>query len=98
MLRSIAAGAFYVPYDRKIEKHKKKRKRYSILVIRLSKTGGLVNSRPCENCIQIMKTLGIEKIYYSDGEGNIIVEKVKYMSPGYVSSGRKFLDRTHQIV
>ena len=92
MLRSTAAVVFYVPYE-KHHKQKKHRKRYSILVVRLNKNGFLTYSRPCDHCIHILKTIGIDKIYYSDGAGNIIIEKVKYMGKQHVCAGSKFLER-----
>ena len=59
-------------------KNKKRLKAVSILVIRLSVKNKLQSSKPCSNCIEIMKTLPIKigykikDVYYSDNEGNII--------------------------
>jgi len=59
-------------------KNKKRLKPVSILVIRLSVKNKLQSSKPCSNCIEIMKTLPIKigykikDVYYSDNEGNII--------------------------
>ena len=50
--------------------------------------GKLANSKCCEDCINIMKKVGIRKVYYSDKEGNIICEKVNNMS-NEKSRGRK---------
>jgi hypothetical protein len=50
----------------------------NLLVIRLSKTNILQNSKPCANCIKIIKTLpskkgyNIKHIYYSNDDGKII--------------------------
>lgn len=50
----------------------------NILVIRLSKYNKIQNSKPCANCIEIMKTLPEKKgyrirhIYYSNEHGEII--------------------------
>ena len=55
----------------------------NLLVIRISKNNLLHSSKPCANCIEIMKTLPqkkgyrIDKIYYSDENGNIVKSSLK---------------------
>ncbi len=50
-----------------------------LIVIRLSKkNNSYVNARPCYNCLQMMKNVGINKVHYST-ENGLIVEKVKNM-------------------
>jgi hypothetical protein len=39
----------------------------------------MANSRPCYNCLEMMKAVGIRKVYYSDNKGNIVCESVKDM-------------------
>lgn len=57
---------------------KKKLESINMLVVRLSGKNKLQSSKPCSNCIEVMKTLPerkgykIQYIYYSDGEGNIV--------------------------
>ena len=58
-----------------------------MIVVRNYK-GKLANSKCCADCINIMKMVGIRKVYYSDKEGNIICEKVNNMS-NEKSRGRK---------
>ena len=59
-------------------KRQKRLKHVSILVIRLSVKNKLQSSKPCGNCIDIMKTLPIKfgyrikDVYYSNNEGNIV--------------------------
>lgn len=43
----------------------------NIMVIRKSKTK-LSNSKPCKNCMNLIKETGIKNIYYSTTEGEII--------------------------
>ena len=63
-------------------KKKKRLKPINILVIRLSSKNKLQSSKPCGNCLEIMKTLPIKKgykiqnVYYSDNEGNIIKQSL----------------------
>lgn len=59
-------------------KRKKHLQNINILVIRFSKINKLQNSKPCANCIEIMKCLPekkgyrIKNIYYSNEKGEII--------------------------
>lgn len=71
----------------------KNRKRYAILVVRITKNGLLINSRPCNNCINYMRCAGITKIYYSSDDGKIICERVDKILPKHVSSGTAYIHR-----
>lgn len=57
---------------------RKKLETVNLLVIRLSGKNKMQSSKPCSNCIDIMKTLPekkgykIQNIYYSDADGNIV--------------------------
>ena len=52
----------------------------------------LGNARPCQNCLEMMKDLNVNKIYYSTGIGNeIICETVKHMLSLQTSSVTKHL-------
>ena len=45
----------------------------SILVLKLSKVQKkLSNAKPCDMCLQLLKTIGIKKIYYSNQYGEIV--------------------------
>lgn len=48
-----------------------------VLVIRLSRTGHLLNSRPCTMCQQTMKQRGIRRCYYSISDNEIGVLSLK---------------------
>ena len=53
----------------------KKLTKTDILVFRTS-SSGIRNSKPCSECIQIMKKLNIRRVYYSTNEGSLVYEKV----------------------
>ena len=72
-----------------VPKNIKKCKGVIVLVIRISK-GHLRNSRPCNNCLNKLKQLGVEKVYYSDENGNIVFERVNLMPYLHISSGYKY--------
>lgn len=48
----------------------------SILVIRINKKSELRLARPCDNCMNILKTLKFKDIYYSTNNGTIEHEKL----------------------
>ena len=58
----------------------------TIIVIRVDNNGKLSNSRPCIECIDILKMMNIKYVCYSDDTGNIIEEKVKYMESNHFSA------------
>jgi len=56
------------------------RKKFNIIVIRISKSGTISNARPCYNCLNMMKDIGIKKVYYSTGNNDeLICEHIKNM-------------------
>jgi cytidine deaminase len=64
-------------------KRNKRLQSINILVIRLSKSNRIQQSKPCANCIQTMKTLPekkgykIRNIYYSDNNGEIVKSNIR---------------------
>lgn len=44
-------------------------------------------SKPCKECWEVMRTLGIRKVYYTTGDGRWMCEKVVGMESTYRSSG-----------
>jgi hypothetical protein len=68
---------------------KKCRKQLNLVVIRVSKTGVLGESKPCSNCIKQLQQskLKFKYIIYSNKEGKLVKELFKHMKPSYVSSG-----------
>jgi hypothetical protein len=72
----------------------KKPKNLNIMVVRISASGLLVNARPCYQCTLMLKSLGINKVYYSI-ENSIICEKVSQMISINSSNMWKVVDRIH---
>jgi len=62
---------------------------YIIVVARFGKDGNLKNSRPCNQCLEIMVKYRIKKICYSTDNGDIVSEKPINMEKIHVSSGWK---------
>jgi hypothetical protein len=72
----------------------KKPKNLNIMVVRISATGTLVNARPCYQCTLMLKSIGVNKVYYSI-ENNIVCEKVSQMISINSSNMWKVVDRIH---
>ena len=53
--------------------------KFDIIVIQKNKKGNLCSARPCHNCLNMMKAININKVYYSVEPNIIICEKVKNM-------------------
>jgi hypothetical protein len=70
-----------------------KQKKISVFVIKINKNNELCNSRPCINCLNMMKNLNIYKVYYSTGDINnpIICEKIKNMYSIQMSNMTKYM-------
>lgn len=63
------------------------------MVLRVTKDGTIGNSRPCYNCLNMMKDLSINKIYYTTGiNDEIICERVKDMISIQSSAVTKLID------
>jgi deoxycytidylate deaminase len=75
---------------------KKLAKGNDILVIRINKSNALMNSRPCNNCIDKLQKIGIRKVHYSNEYGEIVSEFVQGMVKIHESSGSKFLKKLDQ--
>ena len=66
--------------------------KYNLLVVRINSEGQMVNSRPCYNCLDMLKSCGIKNIYYST-ENGIICEKVNSMISINSSTVTRYLER-----
>ena len=60
---------------------------FDMIVVRNYK-GKYAESKCCHDCINILKKVGIRRVYYSTKNGNIVCEKVINMSNKH-SSGRE---------
>ena len=80
---------------KKIKPYKKpnRKKNIDLIVIRASYSGTLGNSKPCSKCLKHLRHLKyykLKNIYYSDQDGNIVVERFNtlYNSPNQHISSR----------
>lgn len=78
-------------------------KAVNLLVIRVSKNNKLQSSKPCANCIKIIKSLPIKKgyrvrnIYYSDDNGNIIKTNINNLEKDELHYSKFFRKKMRNI-
>lgn len=72
----------------------KAQKGLDLLVIRSKANDKLGNARPCHNCLDMMRSVGISKVYYSTDNG-IICERVKDMISIQTSSVTKYIEQKY---
>ena len=65
---------------------KPKLNNYTVVVVRLGRNGKLKNSRPCNQCLDLMVKYNIKKVVYST-ETSFEVHKPRDMDGHHVSSG-----------
>lgn len=63
-----------------------------MIVIRVNNAGDLCESKPCQNCLRLLRDYGIRKVTYSSENGLLITEHIAHMegtpSVGYRSAER----------
>jgi hypothetical protein len=79
-------GVFYQGKDQKSPK-------LDLVVVRVNKSGDACNARPCYNCLDMMKAVGIRKVYYSVSSTELVCENVKDMVSIQSSSVTKHIEK-----
>lgn len=64
-------------------------KKLILYVIRFNKKKELKESKPCKHCILLMQKVGINKVIYSNGNGELVCEKVKNMKNDHISKANR---------
>lgn len=68
-------------------------KKLDLIVFRITSEGITANARPCYNCLNMMKNIGIKKVFYStDNNEELISENVKNMISIQSSSVTRLID------
>jgi deoxycytidylate deaminase len=83
--------------NKKYEKILRNLHNAEIIVVRKPNSPNInhyLESRPCNECVKMMKKLGIKKVHYSNEDGKMITEKVKDMefkhnTPGNIRYKKK---------
>ncbi len=72
-------------------------KKINILVIRYNSDGYLMDSKPCKDCIEMMRAIGIHKVYHSTPEHKITAIKLQNLHSEHISWGYRYiLSKTKQ--
>ncbi len=67
-------------------------RKYQLYVARASnKNDDFMNSKPCENCISILKDYQINKIFYSAGNNVFKMEKLCDIKSDHISLGHRYM-------
>ena len=69
----------------------------NIIVARVNKIGDIANARPCYNCLQMMKAVGIKKVYYTISNVELVCENVNNMVSIHVSATTRVLTMDKNI-
>lgn len=68
-------------------------KKLDLIVFRITSKGETANARPCYNCLNMMKSIGIKKVFYStDTNEEIISENVNNMISIQASSVTRLIE------
>lgn len=51
----------------------------------------LSNSKPCRDCVEVIKSSGIKKVIYSTNEG-VVICKISKLYSDHVSHGQRFYE------
>jgi deoxycytidylate deaminase len=88
-----------IPHRRDMKSTKRRNfKKLDLLVIRINNNNEICISRPCYNCLNMMKLVNIRRVYYVDNNNNIIHENVKDMISIHSSlTSRWIYTLTHHI-
>lgn len=83
--------------QKKRANQKQNLKNYAIFVIRIKPCdSSLGNSKPCFDCIQLMRQHGIKKVFYSNDAGQIVMERVNRMQNERSVGFQRMFDGTFQ--
>jgi hypothetical protein len=63
----------------------------NIIIIRYNSNGQLMSSKPCRDCIELLKTIGIQRIYYSNDNHKIVCERLDTISSNHISWGCRYI-------
>jgi hypothetical protein len=64
-----------------------------ITVVRINRAGEACNARPCYNCLNMMKAVGIRRVHYSVSPTELVCENVKDMISIQASTVSKHVEK-----
>jgi hypothetical protein len=78
--------------NKNLRKLRKKFSKIDLVVIKRSGSSEkLGSSRPCCNCLKILKILHLNNVYYSNALGTMEYEKIRDMESTHISQSAMFM-------
>ena len=78
--------------DKNLRKLRKKFSKIDLIVIKRSGSSeNLGSSRPCRDCLKVLKILHLNIVYYSTALGDIVHEKIRDMTSTHVAQSALFM-------
>lgn len=81
---TLTQGGVFFPGNK--GKNHQTAKKLDLIVIRVNTEGDLCISRPCYNCLNMMKAVNIRRVYYVNNDREIVYENVRDMISIHASS------------
>jgi hypothetical protein len=66
-------------------------KKICIIIIRYNSNGELMCSKPCKDCIELLKLIGVDRVYYSTDQHKIACVKIQNLYSEHISWGYRFI-------
>jgi deoxycytidylate deaminase len=68
-----------------------------LIVLRISRTGTVHDSKPCSECLKYMKKYGVKRICYSNNDGHFIIEKTYEIITNYKTLYYRILEKEGKV-
>jgi pyrimidine deaminase RibD-like protein len=74
------------------------RAKLKIVVIRIDAENNLTQSKPCNECIEYMKSKNIKKVTYSNEDGILITQSLTVITQTHITSGFRRIIRHINLI
>ena len=72
---------------------KDKFKKVALYIVRTDSQGGLQESMPCVNCMNVIKDLNIKKVVHSTADGNVCTKRPPDYQSDHVTMGQRVYNK-----
>lgn len=69
---------------RRLVRTKRRAKGTTMFVVRHTKTGQLANAKPCANCVEVMRMMGIKKVAWTTARQTIEIASIDEVDTEYI--------------
>ena len=74
-------------------KPKDKFKKVVLYIVRTDSQGGLQESMPCVNCMNVIRDLNIKRVVHSTANGNICIRRPPDYESDHITMGQRVYDK-----